>query len=93
MGLDWEWKLGLIKDKRLSSVQSAILAASAHNTQPWLFCTQADRIEISSDEARNLGAMDPFRREMHISIGCALQNLLLEARAQGQHPQLAIAPG
>jgi hypothetical protein len=74
-------------------VQSAILAASAHNTQPWLFCTKADRIAISSDEARNLGAMDPFRREMHISIGCALQNLLLEARAQGQHPQLVIAPG
>jgi hypothetical protein len=37
--------------------------------------------------------MDPFRREIHISIGCALQNLLLEARAQGQYPQLAIAPG
>ena len=76
-----------------SLVQSAILAASAHNTQPWLFCTQPDRLEVSSDEARNLGAMDPFRREMHISIGCALENLLLEARAQGQHPQLAIVPG
>jgi hypothetical protein len=74
-------------------VQAAILAASAHNTQPWLFCTQADRIEIRSDEARNLGAIDPFRREMHISLGCALQNLLLEARAQGQHPQLRIEPG
>jgi hypothetical protein len=76
-----------------SLVRSAILAASAHNTQPWLFCTQADRIEVCSDEARNLGTMDPFRREMHISVGCALENLLLEARAQGQYPQLAIVPG
>ena len=74
-------------------VQAAILAASAHNTQPWLFCTQADRVAISSDEARHLGAMDPFRREMHISLGCALQNLLLEARAQGHYPQLRIEPG
>jgi hypothetical protein len=74
-------------------VHAAILAANAHNTQPWLFCAGQDRIEVRADETRNLGTMDPFRREMHISIGCAVQNLLLAANAQGNSGQLTIDNG
>jgi hypothetical protein len=44
--------MGRSADRAAKLAQSAILAASAHNTQPWLFCRQADRIEVSSDEAR-----------------------------------------
>jgi len=60
-------------------VRSAILAANAHNTQPWKFCVHPDRIDLRADESRNLGVMDPFRREMRISLGCALENLRLRA--------------
>jgi hypothetical protein len=71
-------------------VQAAILAANAHNTQPWRFCVAPERIDLFADESRNLGAMDPFRREMRISLGCALANLILAARARGWSPSVDI---
>jgi len=74
-------------------VHSAVLAANAHDTQPWQFCATSGRIDLFADESRNLGAMDPFRREMHISLGCALENLVLAARAQGFAPRVAVDPG
>lgn len=74
-------------------IRTAILAANAHNTQPWLFCIGPDRIELFADMSRNLGAMDPFRREMHLSLGCALENLGIAARAQGYAAQFSLRPG
>ena len=74
-------------------VHAAILAANAHDTQPWAFCLDRDRLSLFADERRNLGAMDPFRREMHLSLGCALENLQLAAQAQGFAPALAILGG
>ena len=74
-------------------VHTAILAANAHDTQPWRFCAASDRVDLFADESRNLGAMDPFRREMHISLGCALENLFLAARAQGLAAEIAVDPG
>ena len=40
-------------------------------------------IEVFADRARNLGAFDPFRREMHLGLGAAIENLVLAARAHG----------
>src|SRR5215475_14833499 len=71
-------------------VDPATLCANAHDTQPWLFCVHPDRIDLYADESRNLGAMDPFRREMRISLGCSLQNLILAARARGFDAHIAI---
>jgi nitroreductase len=56
-------------------LHAAILASSAHNTQPWLFEPHDDSITVYADLVRNLGAADPFRRELYASIGCALYNL------------------
>lgn len=74
-------------------MRTAVLAASAHNTQPWLACIATDRIELYADLRRHLGAMDPFRREMHLSLGCALENLVIAARAQGYAAQVSLKPG
>lgn len=74
-------------------VRSAILAANAHDTQPWRFCAGADRIDILADHARNLGAMDAMRREMHISLGCALENAVIAARAAGYAAEVRVNPG
>jgi hypothetical protein len=71
-------------------IGAAILAANAHNTQPWKFCVHPDRIDLYADEGRNLGAMDPFRREMRISLGCAVENLCLSARADGYATRVTI---
>ena len=67
----------------LALVHSAVLAANAHDTQPWKFHIDAGRIDVYADTARNLGAMDPFRREMHLSLGCAVENAVLIGRSLG----------
>ncbi|HLM59508.1 MAG TPA: nitroreductase family protein, partial [Pyrinomonadaceae bacterium] len=65
-------------------IQYALLAPSSHNTQPWLFKIQNENaIEIYSDQTRWLKIADRDQREMHISIGCTLENLLVAARHFG----------
>src|ERR1700679_3171432 len=44
-----------------SIVHAAVLAANAHDTQPWRFQIGSDRIDVYADSDRHLGAMDPFR--------------------------------
>ncbi len=73
-------------------VRAAVLAASPHNTQPWLFRVAGSRIELFADPARNIGTIDPFLREMHVGLGCALENLVLAARAGGHRTVLTLLP-
>ena len=80
-------------DGPLVLVRAAILAASPHNTQPWLFKVTSSWIELYVDTARNVGALDPYLREAHIGIGCALENLMLAAAANGYSATLTLVPG
>ncbi|HOU15061.1 MAG TPA: twin-arginine translocation signal domain-containing protein [Anaerolineae bacterium] len=70
-------------------VRYATLAANGHNTQPWKFALRQDAIEIHPDTSRHLPVVDPENRELWISLGCALENLLLAARAVGYAPTVA----
>jgi hypothetical protein len=69
-------------------VRYATLAANGHNTQPWKFAVQENMIEIHPDYTRRLMAVDPNDRELWISLGCALENLLVAARAAGYAPEV-----
>ena len=64
-------------------IRYATLAASSHNTQPWKFVIRPDAIEIHPDYTRCLSVIDPGSRELWISLGCALENLLIAALAMG----------
>lgn len=44
----------------LDLVRAAVLAASAHNTQPWLFRVAPSRIDLFADPTRTIGMMDPL---------------------------------
>lgn len=77
----------------LAVVRAGILAASPHNTQPWLFRASAQRVELYADTARNLGAFDPYLREMHIGLGCALENMTRAARVIGYDVAVSLRPG
>ncbi|MGB8800555.1 MAG: twin-arginine translocation signal domain-containing protein [Candidatus Acidiferrales bacterium] len=77
----------------LALVRAAILAASPHNTQPWLFKTTESSIELHIDSERNVGALDPYLREEHIGMGCALENLMLAAPANGYAASAELVPG
>jgi hypothetical protein len=64
-------------------IRYATLAANGHNAQPWRFTIANDSIEIHPDFTRRLPIVDPFDRELWISLGCALENLLVAARVLG----------
>ena len=87
---DWEQQS---LDGPLSIVRAGILAASARNAQPWLFRIGPDRITVHADMSHHLGALDPYAREMHLSIGCALANMEIAARAAGFEPMIGYRDG
>jgi hypothetical protein len=51
-----------------------------------------DWIDLFADTSRGLGTMDPLGREMQISLGCALENLVLAGPANGQAPSVRLNP-
>lgn len=88
----WDMNNNDGKAEGMSLVRDAILASNPHNSQPWLFRVSDSAIELFTDESRNLGAIDPFRREMFIGLGCAIENLMLSAAFHGYSPGLAYFP-
>ena len=72
----------------LELVRYATLAANGHNTQPWWFAINENTIEIHPDYSRRLSVVDPNDRELWISLGCALENLLIATRASGYAPEV-----
>ena len=77
-----QWR-GSVVDGIRQPLHAAILAANPHDTQPWLFEVNEGAITVYADRARNLGAFDPFRREMHLGIGAAIENLVRAAGVEG----------
>ena len=76
----------------LGAVAAAILAANPHNSQPWTFGVSAAAIEVFADSSRGTGTIDPFRREQHVGLGCAIENLVLAAAARGLGPRVTLLP-
>jgi hypothetical protein len=87
-----EWR-GRNLDGNRRPLRAAILAASPHDTQPWVFTVSPTAIDVYADRARHLGAFDPFRREMHLGVGCAIENLVRAARAFGMIAEIQPADG
>jgi nitroreductase len=76
----------------LRLVHAAILAANPHNSQPWIFRVGDDSIDLFADTRRNIGAIDPFLREMYMGVGCALENLLIAAAHDGYRTTVTLMP-
>jgi nitroreductase len=69
----------------------AVLAPSSHNTQPWKFAIDEDEIRVYANFDRWLKA-DRDRRDLHISVGCAIENLLIAAEHFGFANQVTYFP-
>ncbi|MBV7256594.1 nitroreductase family protein [Pacificimonas sp. WHA3] len=79
-------------------IRYATLAANAHNAQPWLFVPgEGGTLAIMPDPSRRTPIVDPDDHHLYVSLGCALENLLIAAEATGQaalpHPLAAANPG
>jgi nitroreductase len=84
---DWKRHSGLIP-----LVAAATLAPNPHNSQPWLFRIRSNRIDLFADASRNIGAIDPFKREKYIGLGAALENLVVAAEATGYRAGVTLVP-
>ena len=73
-------------------IPSAILAPSAHNTQPWRFRTSTNTLEVFVDWDRHLKVSDPDLRQLYVSIGCAITNVLVAAKYWGSDTTVKYFP-
>lgn len=72
-------------------VRYATLAASSHNTQCWQFRLEGDRISILPDLERRTPVVDPDDHHLYASLGCATENLLQAAQANGLQGLVTLA--
>jgi nitroreductase len=85
-----EW--GTSAEKLTFLLHYAILAASNYNTQPWKFAVDGEHIHLFVDPARWLKVADADQRELYLSAGCALENLLVAASHFDYAPQVTYFP-
>lgn len=61
----------------------ARLAPSSHNRQPWKFVIGESEIDLFADVDKWLRVADRDRREMFISLGCAIESIRIAADYAG----------
>lgn len=59
------------------------LAPSTHNSQPWRFLMKDSSVEIYTDPKVQIVEADPKQRDLYISLGCAIENMVLTAKHVG----------
>ena len=82
------WREPLTRANGLTAVQHALvlaatLAPSSHNTQCWKFGLVPDAITILPDLSRRCPAVDPDDHHLYVSLGCAAENVIQAAAANG----------
>ena len=80
------------RDTLAAILESATLAPSSHNTQPWRFELGQTGISLFADRLRALPVNDPDDRELTISCGCALFNLRIAAAHAGFNTECQLLP-
>ena len=69
-------------------VRYATLAPSSHNTQCWKFRVEEAAVELRPDLSRRCPAVDPDDHHLFVSLGCATENLVQTALANGLHGEI-----
>jgi putative nitroreductase len=73
------FKIKTHEEKIKFLLKFAVLAPSSHNSQPWHFEIKNDALHARLDADRMLPYSDPGARQACISLGCAVENLLVAA--------------
>ena len=72
-------------------VGAAVLAPSHWNAQPWRIEASNGSIRLLADPRRALPVTDPARVAMMMSLGAALENMLITMRGYGLRPTVQYA--
>jgi len=96
---DGPGRLNAMPDPRTGSWLTEVLdlaarAPSGHNAQPWLVRVgEPGRLVIVGAGNRRLPAVDPANRELLLSIGTFLENLIVAARHYGHELEYRVIAG
>lgn len=71
----------------------ALLAPSGHNAQPWTVRVGDGALRIGTDRAKWLPKVDPLNRELALSTGAFLENLLIAAPNYGYLADFSVSGG
>lgn len=85
---DYFYDQKTVSDQLSFLVRFAVLAPSSHNSQPWKFEVGENQIIIRPDMRRALPKSDANHRQLFISLGCAIENLILAADYYGFNTQV-----
>ncbi len=91
----WRHQSGDLRDRtalQRELVRYATLAPSSHNTQCWRFRLEKAAISILPDLSRRCPAVDPDNHHLFVSLGCATENLVHAALANGFHGEVTVLP-
>ena len=76
------------EDRLRFLIRFAVLAPSSHNSQPWKFKVGDKGIMVGPEMRRALPISDTNNRQLYISLGCAIENLLVAADYYGFATQI-----
>lgn len=75
-------------------LEYAAMAPSGHNTQPWrVHLRDAANFALYVDNTRRLPEIDPDDRELRMSLGGFIENLVLASGALGRAAEVVICEG
>jgi len=74
-------------------IGAAVLAPSVWNTQPWRMELDEGTIRLFVDAHRAMPVTDPDQRQLMMSLGASLENMLIALRAYGLQPTAGLFPG
>ncbi len=85
------WQIDLNSFKELKTeverlkffLKFAVLAPSSHNSQPWLFSVSENSIQVYRAKFRSLPIADVNNRQLFLSIGCAIEHIVIAAQYYG----------
>ncbi len=75
-----------------AALEVAVRAPSIHNTQPWRWRLEGDRLSLLADRSRQLAVADPDGHSLLVSCGAAAYLTELGLRAAGYEVQLQVLP-
>jgi nitroreductase len=76
----------------VACVRAATLAPSIHNSQPWRFRIRPDGVDVYADWRRRLEVIDADGRQLLISVGAAVFNLLISIYGCGVAATVRLRP-